>query len=143
MTPGEEKLWSETIRRAFVIPDVISEANVERIIARRMLKELSVPDLASATIDLATRHVAALRAAAISGALDLPVCGFGEMTPPRPNVSEKETEEPLVATAVGAIKGRLTDGGGARDVWIEWLFQKLSGHVTTHPHADDWTRRRS
>ena len=80
-----------------------------------MLKELSVPDLALATIDLATRHVAALRAATISGALDLPVCGFGEMTPPRPNVSEKETEEPLDA-AVGAIKGRPTDGGGARDV---------------------------
>src|SRR5271169_5263303 len=141
---AQEKSWSETIRRAFGIPDVMSQANLPQIIARKMLDELNEPkpDNAAAepysnTIELATRHVAALQAAASSGALDLPLCHYGKVTGPGPNAPLKE--EAPVETGVSAIKANLADARGARDPWMRWVFREPQKLGTAPPHLRGWS----
>jgi hypothetical protein len=139
--------WPETIRRAFGIPDLVSPENVHRIIARRMLQAVPEPALQdtapkpisgltpfSDTFELAMRHVAALEPAASNGELDLPLCGFGTVIGPGPDVAEVH-HSPIDA-AVSAIREKLADVE-TRDAWIRWLFEGLESYVRTHPHPDD------
>jgi hypothetical protein len=136
--------WPETIRRAFVVPDLISPENAHLVVARRMLGALpnSAPQWDSDSvlvpfselIALAVKHVAAFEEAASLGELDLPLCGFGTITGPEPNGAPRVVEA-AADTAVGVLRRRLT-GIEFYEPWIRWIFAELEKYVRANPHSE-------
>jgi hypothetical protein len=136
--------WLRMLRRAYLIPDDVAAEHVNEIIARHLLKAHpsdgvasgNVPEPFADSLTAAIGVVQALRSVAISGALDLPLCGFGAVTGPSVNNTAMQADS-ADKTAEASIAGALgEEHHNQRAVWVAKIWKDFSSYVQSKPYDD-------
>ena len=141
--------WSPWIRGTFSIPDGVQDGNVTLIIARQMLKKTPYDPQThghrsfSEVMRAAAYLVSAFLSVAASGDLDLPLCGFGNVSNGIDNSAFEDKAEDTALQAIVAsleeaakLEGANQPSFDQRDIWIRWLWQQLAAYVKKHPNGD-------
>lgn len=141
LAPGSDGLWDAALRRTFSIADLVRDENIVPVIARRMLTKeqadlpteweptrVDPPDssLASVLAD-AESHVTAFVNAARSGALDLPLSGFGHFVSGG-DIGTDRRHTPR-ESAIEAMRSALPAAESPHhraEEWFGWLWERLS-----------------
>ncbi|HEV8066006.1 MAG TPA: hypothetical protein VGP46_14290 [Acidimicrobiales bacterium] len=140
MTPPDSRLvtespWWPEVRRAFGIPEHVSTTAAREAIARSLIKAVPpappMPPMPfHSALSVATSHVGAMLDALREGALDLEICGHGEVT----DTPGGYHEDSAANTAVGIMEAKLRMLQKYRP-WLEWLWATFEGYVSQHPYG--------
>jgi hypothetical protein len=141
--PADPHRWLRLLRSAFNVSDLVSDKNLDDVIARNLLtdEEARLPETTNPPFPPrptfepllieVRKYVAAFKAAANAGELDLPLSGFGRVV--APTDFQREHVESVEQSALAAVREHIPkeDQGYKLDTWLKKVWEAVESAVDT------------